>query len=273
MSRAMNQAAATVPETVEAWALAFITSTDLAHKLRPPEAPIVFAADAVPLRIDAPGRPAELEVVPRSKRSVRQGELGDPTKRARLLHTFWHHELQAAELMAWALLAFPDAPEEFRRGLLRICGDELRHMRMYEARIREMGHAVGDFPVRDWFWQRVPSCETVVQFVALLGLGLEGANLDHADRYAAWFESAGDAKGASVQRAVGADEIAHVRFAPEWFARLGGAQLEFKDWARSLVAPLTPALFRGRPMNREGRRRAGFSEEFLDALEAFEAQR
>ena len=32
-------------------------------------------------------------------------------------------------------------------------------------------------------------------------------------------------------------------------------------------------LFRGRPMNREGRRRAGFSEEFLDALEAFEAQR
>ena len=42
---------------------------------------------------------------------------------------------------------------------------------------------------------------------------------------------------------------------------------------RSLVAPLTPALFRGQPMNREGRRRAGFSEEFLDALEAFEAQR
>jgi len=258
--------------TVEDWALAFVSSTDLAHKRRPSACPEAFADSPVPLRVGAPGRPAELEVVDRSKRSVKRGELRDPTKRARLLHTFWHHELQAAELLAWAVLAFPDTPEDFRRGLLRICGDELRHMRMYEARLVEMGHAVGDFPVRDWFWQRVPSCQTALQFVALLGLGLEGANLDHADRYAEWFEAAGDEKGATVQRAVGADEVAHVRFAAEWFVRLGGGELGFQAWSGALVPPLTPAMFRGRPLNRADRRRAGLSDEFLDALEAFEAQ-
>jgi uncharacterized ferritin-like protein (DUF455 family) len=271
MARPMTTPREAMPETVESWAIAFVTSTDLSHKRRPPAIPDSFDAAAAPLRIGAPGRPAELEVVAKSKRSLRPGELRDPAKRARLLHTFWHHELQAAELLAWAVLAFPDTPEEFRRGLLRICGDELRHMRMYEARLVEMGHGVGDFPVRDWFWQRVPSCETPLQFVALLGLGLEGANLDHADRYADGFEAVGDQKGAAVQRAVGADEVAHVRFAAEWFAKLGGGVLDFDVWAAELVPPLSPTMFRGRPLNRADRRRAGLSEEFLDALEAFEA--
>ena len=54
------------------------------------------------------------------------------------------HELQAAELMAWALLAFTDAPHEFRSGLLRIAGDEIRHMRLYREQIERLGHAVGD---------------------------------------------------------------------------------------------------------------------------------
>ncbi|MGA1522441.1 MAG: DUF455 family protein [Planctomycetota bacterium] len=260
------------PQTIESWATAFVTSTDLACKRRPPAIPATFDAVPAPLRLDAPGRPAELEVVAKSKRSLRQGELRDPTKRARLLHTFWHHELQAAELMAWAVLAFPETPEEFRRGLIRFCGDELRHMRMYEARLVEMGHRVGEFPVRDWFWQRVPSCETPLQFVALLGLGLEGANLDHADRYAEWFEAVGDLKGAAVQRAVGADEVAHVRFAAAWFARLGGGAVAFDAWADALVPPLSPTMFRGRPLNRVDRLRAGFPDEFLDALEAFEAK-
>ena len=39
-------------------------------------------------------------------------------------HALANHELQAVELFAWALLAFPEAPADFRRGLLHILTDE-----------------------------------------------------------------------------------------------------------------------------------------------------
>ncbi len=88
--------------------------------------------------------------------------LASPQKRAHLLHTFLHHELQAAELMCWAVLKFRDTPPSFRRGLLSICQDEIRHMRLYSDQIERLGFKVGDFPVRDWFWsallvRRAPS--------------------------------------------------------------------------------------------------------------------
>ena len=42
-------------------------------------------------------------------------------------------------MFAWALLAFPEAPLDFRRGLLRILDDEQRHTRMYIARVEDAG--------------------------------------------------------------------------------------------------------------------------------------
>ena len=81
--------------------------------------------------------------------------------------------IQAAELMAWAILAYPDTPLAFRDGLLKIALDEVRHMRLYRAHIERLGYRVGDFAVRDWFWMRVPTCPDPASFVAVMGLGLE----------------------------------------------------------------------------------------------------
>ena len=138
--------------TVQRWAWDFVLSTTLEAKLAPP--PVPDATDAweenAPVRrLVAPGRPPELRIV--TKAAKTRG-LNSPHGRARALHTFLHHELQAAELMAWAVLAFPDTPVEFRSGLVRIALDEIRHMHMYAKEIRRLGHEVGAFTVRDWFW-------------------------------------------------------------------------------------------------------------------------
>ncbi len=258
----------TGPEsTLEAWCVEYLRSTELQHKTAPPRRPDRFDEVRQVLRIDRPGRPPQLQVVTKSPRSLRRRELAHPERRARLLHTFWHHELQAAELMAWAVLAFPETSEEFRRGLLEVLDDELRHMRMYAARIRELGHELGGFPVRDWFWERVPTCADQVEFVALMGLGLEGGNLDHAERFGAWFREVGDEASARIQEVVGREEIAHVRFAARWFREWTGS-LDFESWRARLVEPLTPRMFRGRPLARGSRRAAGFDDAFCDALEA-----
>lgn len=257
------------PRTIEAWARELIACENLALKLAPGDPPASFASPlAAPRRVESPGRGPGLRVLSRAEKTPRPGALSRPEARARLLHTFLHHEVQAAELFAWALLAFPGAPESFRRGLLRLAEDELRHARMLAGCLERLGHAYGDFGVRDWFWQRLPSCEEPVAFVALLGLGLEAANLDHAERWARYLEQAGDTHAAEVQRTIAREEIEHVRFAAEWFRAWTGG-LEFERWREALPPPLTPTPLRGPELDREARRAAGLDEDFLRQLEAW----
>jgi len=228
----------------------------------------VWEASAPSRRVSSPGRPPELRSVARSPKTPRPGALVRPEVRARLLATFLHHELQAAELMCWALLAFPDTPREFRAGLLKIALDEVRHMQLYRGHLEELGHGVGDFPVRDWFWERLPACATPLAFVASMGIGFEGGNLDHSRRFAEAFRAVGDEAGARAQEQVGREEIAHVRFALKWFRHFAG-DFNFDRWTREIVAPLSPMVMRGNCLNLESRRQAGLSEAFLEALAAW----
>jgi uncharacterized ferritin-like protein (DUF455 family) len=251
--------------TVERWAWDYVSATTLEEKQGPRPAPSVWEEGPPARRSLRPGRPPALMV--RGKARKVRGT-ATATSRARVLHTFLHHELQAAELMAWAILAFPDAPQAFRRGLLRIAEDEIRHMGMYARHIETLGHRVGDFEVRDWFWERVPSCTSPESFVATMGLGLESANLEHARTFAARFRAAGDEAAARLQESIGEEEIGHVRFGAKWFGELTGG-LSFGAWKAYLPPPLSPLLMRGRPLHREARLRAGFGEAFLDELDAW----
>lgn len=253
--------------SVEEWAARYIASEDLLYKCAPPGAPHRFD-DVAPRCVNAPGRPRELLRDSGRARSLTRESMREPRNRAKLLHKFWHHELQAAELMCWALLRFADAELEFRRGLLHICHDELRHMRLYQAHISSLGFALGDFPVRDWFWERVPTCSSKVAFVALLGMGLEAANLEHTARFATWFDFVGDTAGAELQHQVGREEVAHVRFATRWFRTWTGRD-DFEHWSNALPEPLSPLLMRGKTINRDARRKAEMSDAFIDALSAW----
>lgn len=252
--------------SVEDWARAYIRADTLAHKLAPPPRSTRFDGSTQwPRR---PGRPPELIPIDKPPKTPKPGALRDPRKRAQLLHTFFHHELQAAELMAWALLRFPETPLALRRGLLAICDDEIRHMGLYADRLQALGFPVGSFGVRDWFWDQVPQCESPLAFVSLLGIGFEGANLDHAARFTEALQAAGDPESAGVQARIGAEEIPHVRFAVTWFERWAGP-LAFDAWCAELPPPLTPIVMRGRPLARPARRRAGQTDSFLDALDGY----
>lgn len=262
----------TAPEagTVERWAWDYVLADTLAQKLTPPPPPDRWQDAPSPHRIDAPGRPPELYTTDRRTKTPKPSSLARPEKRAELLHVFFHHELQAAELLLRALLLFSDTEPAFRRGLLRIARDEIRHLALYAEHLEKLGHRVGDFPVRDWFWARVPSANDPASFVALLGVGFEGANLDHTRRFAIAFRDAGDPEGAALQDRVGDEEIAHVRFATTWLARFTNEPLSLDAWCARLPPPMSPLVLRGKPLDRERRARAGMDDVFLDALEAWE---
>jgi uncharacterized ferritin-like protein (DUF455 family) len=260
------------PNTLERAAWNYVTTTSLADKLAGPSMARSFERNAPARRVQAPGRPRELTIATRGlrTRNATVSALRSAGRRAQLFHTFLHHELQAAELMCWAVLAFPETPPSFRRGLMAICRDEVRHMRMYRDHMRALDCEYGDHPVRDWFWERVPSCRTPAEFVATMGIGFEGGNLDHAARFAQRLRAAGDPQAASIEELVGAEEEAHVRFAMRWFQRFTGAN-DFTTWMASLPAPLSPLVMRGEPIAMHARRRAGLSDAFVADLRRWHA--
>jgi uncharacterized ferritin-like protein (DUF455 family) len=258
--------------TAQAWALEVICADSLSSKLNPGPVPQALEELMPPLKWIAPSRPHPLQVVDRAPKTPRPGALIRPQARARLLHTFAHHELQAAEIFAWAFLRFPEAPEAFRRGLLGIAADEVRHAREYWVEIERLGSFVGEHPVRDWFWERFRAVQTPLQFVSLMGLGFEGGNLDHCALWASRFRAVGDEAGARAQESIGREEELHVQFAVRWFEHFSGP-LNFDDWRRALPAPLTPTVMKGQALERDARLRAGQDDRFLKELDAWDGPR
>ena len=252
------------------FARTLVTTEDLDLKLAPPPAGLTDEDPGPPLRIDHPGRPPSLRFQRRIDVPPIEG-MPDPAQRPRILHALANHELQAAELFAWALLAFPEAPPEFRRGLLRILVDEQRHTRMYIARVEDSGARFGDYPVNGYFWSKIETITSPLRFLCAMSLTFENANLDHTIEYEEAARRAGDAKTAAVIERVHRDEIEHVRFGWTWLQILKREDESAWDaFQANLTWPLRPAKARGRAFHREGREAAGLDPEFIRRLEQSE---
>jgi uncharacterized ferritin-like protein (DUF455 family) len=252
-----------------AYALGILEADTLDGKLAPPPPRLGLIDREPPLVVTEPRRPAGLAAVHHRRVSVPPIEgMRDPQQRARILHALANHELQAIELFAWALLAFPAMPRAFRAGLVKILADEQRHLRLYDERLAAHGVRFGDLPVTAHFWNRLPATDTPLPFLCTMGLTFENANLDFAPAYAAAARAAGDAATGDVLDVVHADEIGHVRFAWVWLRRLAPDSDPWATYLASIAPPLSPARARGRELDEPARRRAGLSPEFIAHLAA-----
>lgn len=259
---------------VRDYARALIEATSLEAKLAPPPADLVLDDDGPPLVIEAPGRPRALAI--KAGREARvppiQG-MRDPAQRARILHALANHELQAAELFAWALLAFPAAPRAFRAGLVGILAEEQRHLALYVERLAAHGVGFGELPVTGHFWRKLDQLATPLGFTCAMGLTFENANLDFAGEYAAAARAVGDDATADVLDRVHADEIGHVGFGWTWLGKLGGGGDPWTTYTGALAFPLGPHRARGASFDAEARRRAGIADDFIARLAAIEPRR
>jgi uncharacterized ferritin-like protein (DUF455 family) len=247
-----------------------LTATTLDGKLRPPPADVGESDERVPQTVPALSRPADLAIQEGGRVRVPPAMAwADVAQRVRILHALANHELQAAELFAWAILALPDAPIELRRGWLRILADEQRHCAMYVARLEAHGSRFGAFPVSGHFWSKTKDIATPLQFVCVMGLTFENANLDFGGEYVAAARAAGDEDSARALLAVHADEIHHVRFAWDWLARLKEPSVSMWDaYCAAVRPPHGPRRARGASFDRASRAAAGFDEDFIARLEA-----
>lgn len=249
-----------------AFAERVLSSELLADKLAtPPRGAVV---PGTPRRMGPPARPPALRMVPArmAKVPAPQG-LTDPHQRTRILHALANHELQAAELFAWAMLAFADMPAPFHHGLRGILHDEQRHFFLYQAELAKDGVAFGDLPVSGHFWNQLDAMTRPEHFLVVMGLTFENANLDFAQSYrevAAAHEMTALADAFDV---VHREEIRHVQFAHHWLQKL----VDGPTWAaycELLPPPLTPLRARGKRFDVASREAAGLEPSFIAQLAA-----
>src|SRR5260221_12075607 len=86
------------PSTLERWAWDYIRASELAAKFELAEPPGSLEIDAPPRRAVRPARSERLVASGVRAKTPGRAALRKPLRRAQLVHTFLHHELQAAAL-------------------------------------------------------------------------------------------------------------------------------------------------------------------------------
>lgn len=196
--------------------------------------------------------------------------LDDARARGQALHFFANHELLALELMALALLRFPDAPPAFRRGIAQTLAEEQRHLRLYMERMAVAGVELGEIPVNTFFWDCLADMHDPTDYVVGMCLTLEQANLDYALYYRAAFAQVGDVETARVLDEVFRDEVGHVKFGAVWFDRWRApGEPAWEAYRRRVRFPLTPSRAKGLGFSADARRAAGLDEHFIESLSVF----
>lgn len=220
-----------------------------------------------------PGRIEKLKFSDLQLKFPGKQALSEDNKKAIALHSFANHELLAIEMMSAAILIFPHQSEEdlkFKKGLYSALRDEQKHFKLYTQRLNELGYEFGDFPVNDFFWRQMEKLQTPSQFVSLMSLTLESANLDFANYYSKIFKHLGDFKTAEILDVVLKDELSHVAFGSFWMKKWRQDKKLWDYYLENLPWPITPSRSKGIEFSRELHMVAMNDDEYVENLSTFQ---
>ncbi len=247
------------------WAIRILSADTIEEKLlTPPE--LTDHDPGPPMHWDTPCRPKGMEFKRHTSREKLPGfhEHNDSDKRAVCLHRFAGHELLAVEIMAYALLAFPETPKHFRKGVANTLKEEQEHVKLYIARMEQLGLKFGDLPLYKHFWAHVPHLISPTRYISVMSLTFEQANLDFAPLYGKSFARVGDHESAQLMAQILEDEIKHVAFGWNWLRKWKEVgKTEWDIWVESLPPLMTPKRARGFTVEEEFRRQAGIPEDWI----------
>lgn len=251
------------------WAVSILSADTLEGKLACPDS-LTDHKPGSSLIWKEPVRPPGMSLMRRSKeeRLPSFQEHGNPDKRAICLHRFAGHELLAVEIMAFTLLAFPDAPSRFRKGLANTLKEEQGHVRLYMDGMKALGIQFGDLPLYKHFWSHVPHISSALHYVSIMSLTLEMANLDFAPMYGQSFAHYGDTASAKLMATILHDEISHVSFGWNWLKKFKSEEsTEWDAWEEALAkTALAPKRAKGFVLHETPRQQAGIPQEWIDKL-------
>jgi len=216
-------------------------------------------------------KPARAQKIQLTEKQVKfpKGHFHKPEKMAIALNSFANHELLATEIMANMLLKFPhvtDDQKRFKRGIISALRDEQKHLKLYVDRLNEIGFEFGDFPLNDYFWRQSQKITTPSEYLAIMSITFEGANLDFAALYRDEFLKIEETKTAKILETVLRDEISHVAYGIQWLSKWKEDHSLWDYYLKSLPYPMTPARAKGKRINTEDRIKAKMNDSFMHEL-------
>jgi uncharacterized ferritin-like protein (DUF455 family) len=251
------------------WAIHILSADRIEDKLFDPSI-LTDNEKGSPIFWKEPSRPPGMEFSKHTRKKDKLPAFQDhhiADNRAICLHRFAGHELLAVEIMAFALLAFPDAPRSFRMGVANTLREEQEHVRLYIAQMERLGLKFGDLPLFKHFWKQTEYLTSPVDYISMMSLTLEMANLDFAPHYGASFKRNGDLESYELMKRILTDEISHVKFGMRWIQKLKSEDQDaFELYQESIHPHLPMKRARGFIFQEEPRREALVPEHWIHAL-------
>lgn len=253
---------------VRDWAFRILSADCLEDKLFTPQTLTDFHPGS-PYLFKEPCRPLHMKLQHRSRKEKIPSfqEHGQEEKRAVCLHRFAGHELLAVEIMAYALLAFPDASKRFRKAVSFTLKEEQEHVRLYMDRMKQMRLNFGELPLYKHFWAHVPYLTNPLEYISVMNLTLEMANLDFAPMYGKSFRHFGDELSAKLMDQILEDEIKHVSIGYHWLCQLKPkSEKSWDTFIKNQSPLLSPKRAKGFQMFKEYRRLANIPDDWIEKI-------
>lgn len=216
--------------------------------------------------IGEPGRPKRPRLVP--PRKLPRRRLGTPEGHAALIHALCHIEFNAINLALDAVYRFRELPEDFYADWLRVAHEEAYHYGLLRDHLRSLGYDYGAFDAHNGLWEMaVDTAHDPLIRMALVPRVLEARGLDVTPGIMNKLAEVGDERATEILKIIQRDEVGHVEIGSRWFRDLCEQRnLDPEVTFRELLSQYMKGHIK-RPLDREARLRAGFSESELDYLE------
>jgi uncharacterized ferritin-like protein (DUF455 family) len=216
---------------------------------------------------DAPGRPAEPELLP-PNRMPKRGKGGSERGRIALLHALAHIEWSAIDLAFDVAGRFgAQFPRAFIDDWMSVGADEAMHFAILDRRLHALGTRYGALPAHGGLWEAAQTtAHDALARLAVVPMVLEARGLDVTPETVARFEAAGDQPSARIVDRIYRDEIRHVGFGTKWFLH-GCAVHGFVPTGHWQM--LVTRHFRGGlkpPFNDSARECAGLTRDYYEAI-------
>lgn len=219
-----------------------------------------------------PGRPAQPVLM--LHLNVPRRSPYTPDGLTALVHAVCHIEFNAINLALDAAWRFAGMPRAYYLDWVRVAAEEATHFGMLSAQLRSMGCHYGHYPAHNGLWDMTEkTAGDITARMALVPRTLEARGLDATPPMQAKLRKVGSAdalKIVDILDIILRDEVGHVAIGNHWYHWLcqrDGLEpvAHFKQLITQYDAPrLRP------PFNEAARRKAGFTDAEMQALQAVE---